>query len=358
MSYFHILEEKQIMRHLLLVCCFLPVLLFCSCGKREMSKTEEEQLAEIVKLADQDICKDRYTRIPEYFGRILAIVEPLKNCDEVYCAKSFAYDSIGYYYVFYGDHFSANSYLVQAMKYADRISENSAFRVLGKTDIYLHFYLLYSHRKNLADFWFKEWHNFLMAYLKHPDQLKQNKSLYEVFWSRYVVFADVKMKYLIKNNRIDDAVSLLSEFESQINKFYPDPDAIPGYFSLNNTAAVIYSLKNDSKKMAYYAEKAVKLAEKRGFFPEKSFFLLIRYHMEHGNYQVAEKYCSLGLVLCDHNKIRSDIRWKIDLWILLADIHWKCKYADLAKICLSEAEKLKPPPDLMDKIRKKRKEWF
>ena len=346
------------MRHLLSVFCCLPALLFCSCGKKEITKDDEDRLAEIVKQADRDMSKDKFSCILEYTDQILTIVKPLKNCDEVYCAESFAYDAIGCYYFAYGDHFTANSYYMQAMKYADLISAGSVFQVLGKADIYFHFYILYSRRKNLAEYWMKEWHNFLRSYLKSPEQLKKNKKLNEVFWTQYAVYTGVKMKSLVKNNKMDDALRLLSEFDLNISKFDLNPDEIPGYFSLNNTAAVIYSLKNDPKEMVHHAEKAVKFAERRLIFPEKSFFLLIRYYMEQGKYQIAERYCFRGLVLCDLNQIKSDLRWKIDLWILLADIQWKCKNKDMARVSLSEAEKLNPPPDLMNMIRKKQKEWF
>ena len=78
----------------------------------------------------------------------------------------------------------------------------------------------------------KEWHNFLRSYLKSPEQLKKNKKLNEVFWTQYAVYTAVKMKSLVKNNKMDDALRLLSEFDLNISKFDLNPDEIPGYLNI------------------------------------------------------------------------------------------------------------------------------
>jgi len=342
----------------LFLCCLASLLLTCSCGKRKMTEADEKQILEIIRQANHDIGLNKHSLNLLYGDKILTLANPLKDDDKTLYSKTFAYNIKGYHHYLRGDKFSANSYYMEAMKHADRIRDKWFYRILAKSDTFLYFFKLNSNHEKMAEYWLKRWGDFFQSYMDSPVYSLGSKNSNELLLMRYGVYVDVKVNYLVNSGKIDEAVRLWKSCYGEVKKFYSDPDEFLWAFSLSDTAAKIFALKNDQKKMIFYAEKSLKLAEQDNIFPGNSFFLLIRHYKMNGDFQTAEKYCRQGLALWKRCQDKSKISWKIHLMILLAETRWHLNDKLHAKEILIQAEKLGPPPDLMNLIEKKQKEWF
>ena len=342
----------------LFLCCLVSLILICACGKREMTEKDENQILEIIRLANHDNGRNNHSRNLLYGDKILTLANPLKDDDKTLYSKTFAYNIKGYHYYLRGDKFSANSYYMEAMKHAERIRDKWFFRIPAKSDTYLYFFKLNSNHKKMAEYWLKQWGDFFQSYMDSPVYSHGSKNSNELLLMRYGVYVDIKVNYLVNSGKIDEALKLLESCYGEVKKFYSDPDEFLWAFSLSDTAAKVFTSKNDLKKMIFYAEKSLKLADKNNIFPENSFFIMIRYYKKKGDFQSAEKYCRQGLTLWEKCQSKSKLSWKIHLMILLAETRWHLNDKLHAKKILIQAEKLRPPPDLMNLIEKKRKEWF
>lgn len=342
----------------LYLCCLASLLLTCSCGKRPMTGKEENQILEIIQQANHDIGRNNHSRNLLYGDKILTLSNHLKDDDRTLYSKTFAYNIKGYYYYLRGDKFTAESYYIEAMNHADRIRDKWFYRIPAKSDTFLHFFKLNSHHKKMAEYWLNQWGDFFQSYINSPVYSHGSRKTNEILLMRYGVYVDMKVNFLADTGKINEAVSLLESCYGEVKKFYSDPDEFLWAFSLSDTAAKIFSLKNDQKKMILYAEKSLTLAEQNNIFPGNSFFILIRHYEKNGDFQTAEKYCRQGLELWKRSQAKSKLVWKIHLMILLADTRWHLNDKLRAKELLFQAEKLSPPPDLMNLIKTKQKEWF
>ena len=247
---------------------------------------------------------------------------------------------------------------MEAMKHADRIKDKWFYRIPAKSDTYLHFFKLNSYHEKMAEYWLKQWGDFFQSYMESPVYSHGSKNTNELLLMRYGVYVDIKVNYLVNSGKIDEALRLLESCYGEVRKFYSDPDDFLWAFSLSDTAAKVFALKNDQKKMIFYAEKSLKLAEQNNIFPGNSFFILIRHYNKNGDFRTADKFCRQGLALWKRCQDKSKLSWKIHLMILLAETRWHLNDKLYAKEILIQAEKLRPPPDLMNLIEKKQKEWF
>jgi len=200
--------------------------------------------------------------------------------------------------------------------------------------------------------------DFFQSYMDSPVYSHGSKNSNELLLMRYGVYVEAKIEYLTNTGKVDSAVEQLDALYSEVKKFYSDPDDFLWAFPFSDTAAGIFARKNDSEKMIFYARKTLKLAEQSNIFPKNSFFIIIRHHMQDGNYIAAEKYCLQGLKLWQSSQVKPKFVWKIRLIIMLAETCWHSGNKRRAREILSQAERLNPPPDLMEKIKKYQKEWF
>ena len=345
-------------RYGLYLCCLAGLILICACGKRDMTVTDEKLITEIIQETNLENGNNNHTRNLLHGDKILNLVKNLNDRDKIYYAKAFAYQTKGCHYYLRRDTFTANSYYLQSMKFADRIRYNKDLRIAAKSDNYHHFYMLFFRKKQLAEFWLDRWGKFFLEYMKTPEYLNGDKQSNSILLMRYGVYVEAKIEYLANAGKVDSAVEQLNALYSEVKKFYSDPDDFLWAFPFSDTAAGIFARKNDSEKMIFYARKTLKLAEQGNIFPENSYFIIIRHHMQNGNYIAAEKYCLQGLKLWQSSQVKPMFVWKIRLMIMLAETLWRSGNKRRAQEILSQAERLKPPPDFMDKIKKCQKEWF
>ena len=345
-------------KYVLYSCCLVGLILICACGKREMTAADEKLITEIIQETNLENGNNNHARNLLHGDKILNLVKNLNDRDKIYYAKAFAYQTKGYHYYLRRDIFTANSYYLQSMKYADRIRYNKDLRIAAKSDSYHHFYILFFRKKQLAEFWLGQWGKFFLEYMNTPEYRNGNKQSNSILLMRYGVYIEAKVEYLSKAGKVDSAVEQLNALYSEVKKFYSDPDEFLWAFPLSDTAAGIFARKNDSEKMILFARKTLKLAEQDNIFPENSYFILIRDLTKKGDYSAAEKYCLQGLKLWQKSQVKPLLSWKIQLMIMLAEIRWRSGDKRRAQEILSQAERLKPPPDFMEKIKKFQKEWF
>ena len=342
----------------LYLCCLASLLLTCSCGKRGMTEADEKLITEIIQETNLENGNNNHARNLLHGDKILNFVKNLNDCDKIFYAKAFAYQTKGYHYYLRRDTFTANSYYLQSMKFADRIKHNKDLRIAAKSDNYHHFYILFFRKKQLAEFWLDQWNKFFLEYMKTLEYQNGNKHSNAILLMRYGVYIEAKVEYLSKAEKVDSAVEQLNALYSEVKKFYSDTDEFFWAFPLCDTAAGIFYRKNDCEKMIFFAKKTLKLAEQDNIFPEYSYFILIRDLIKNGDYSAAEKYCLQGLKLWQTSQVKPLLSWKIGLMILQAEIRWRSGDKRRAQEILSQAERLKPPPDFMAKIQKFQKEWF
>ena len=340
MSYFHILEEKQIMRHLLLVCCFLPVLLFCSCAKIAAKKSDKELLfqryPELYHIREPDVIDQKADRLIADLLKFKSETELDFLLIHAYAAKAFAAD-------LRNEKTDSEKYLHTALKLLPKI-RNTLFYVKSASDVYYMFYWVNRENIDKAEYWLAELESLIRNEINSYNY-KFGSSEYKRFvQSKFLENTVTRSEFLLvyKKNLPAAERVLLCGMKKACE--WPDYPSFVSTLYSYDLASEIYYRKKDEAACCRYVEKWLLLAMKLNRLPTYSRFHFYNIQMKNGHYRPALDYC---LKILDMDFLKSSEMNGIRKIFLerASEAAYKLKDFKTAEKYAAQAEKLSLPPE-------------
>jgi len=328
----------------LFLCCLASLLLTCSCGKREMTEAEKEQL---LSLYPKLFHAGDPAQIDIMSNQILAAVSK-DNPDldlqflliHAYTAKAFAAN--------------LRKDKKQAVKYLETASsllpslKHSFYKLKSQCDIYFIYYQIQQDDPDQAEKWLVRLEQLIDQGMA-TYEFEYGSEYYRRFlYSRYGENSLLRANLLINRKKgFASAEKIMLESLKKQEKWAGSEAFISQMYGYD-LLSEIYFRKKDDASCCLYAEKAVRLAVKLGQFPLYAPYHYYTLKMKNQKYESALSCCKqvLDIELVKKSKM-SHIRK--DYLIKASDACKKMKDFKNAEYYLSQADKIASLPETDNK---------